>query len=140
MARTTAEAVQGILLQDYDADEAPSLTPFIDTAAIMVGRVIICATAKGLTLTAEELEIVERWLAAHYYVCSDQTYASASTNGASASFHGKTDMGLNSSRYGQTALGLDHTGCLAAINKGGYLLAPVWLGKTVAEQTPFNDR
>lgn len=139
MARTTDELVKGVLLLDYDSRRTPSLTPFINAANLVVTRVATCATAKDVTLSSDELEMIERWLAAHMYVQSDQTFASKSTSGASASHHGQTGMGLENSKYGQTAMMLDPSGCLAAIDKRQSAGAH-WLGKPPSEQTAYVDR
>lgn len=144
MSRTTSAAVQGVLRLgseggDYNDIHSPSLTPYIDLATAIVDRVETCAIAKGLTLTSTELELIERWLAAHYYVCSDQTRASKSTEGASASYHGQTGKGLESSRYGQAALDVDYSGCLAAISTRARATLD-WLGLKPSEQTDASDR
>ena len=130
---------------DYDANpevgSAPSLTPFIDTANVVVTRVAACALRKGITLSAAELELIERWLAALYYCQSDKPYASRSTAGASGSFHGQTGMYLTSTLYGQTALNIDSSGCLDAIANGPRKTATAsWLGKAPSEQTDYMDR
>ena len=144
MARTNSTNVQGVLRLgsqggDYDDANSPSLTPFIDTATAIVDRVNTCATDREVTLTTAELELIERWLAAHCYVQTDQSYASKSTAGASASFHGQTGMGLENSKYGQMALSLDPSGCLKAISQSRKVRA-VWLGKIPSEQTDYVDR
>lgn len=76
MARTTKKAVQDLLLPGGDYDGKSDLTPFIDTASSIVTRVNTCAIAKGNTLTVAELELIERWLAAHCYQQSDKGYQS----------------------------------------------------------------
>jgi len=139
MARTTAKKVEGVLLRDYDFQEPPDLTPFVATANSITTRVAACATAKGATIPAETLELIERWLAAHYYTRSDKAFASKSTSGASASYQGQTGMGLEASFYGQTALDLDPSGCLVAISKRARAGA-VWLGKPKSDQIPYNLR
>ena len=141
MARTTASAVKGILLKDYPApdEEQPSLTPYIETANVIVTRVATCATARDRTLTSTELELVERWLAAHFYVQSDQTWQSKSTEGASASFHGQTGMHLESSRYGQAAMDIDYSGCLASFSSAQSVTFG-WLGRPPSEQTAYSER
>lgn len=143
MARTDADAVKGILLDDYDpapeVGDAVDLSPFIATATVIVSRVATCAAAKDLTLSAEELELIERWLAAHCYAMSDQTLASTSTEGASASFHGQTGMRLEATKYGQMATTLDFSGCLTAIDKR-QVARGFWLGKPRSEQIPYVDR
>lgn len=139
MARTTDTLVKGVLLLDYDSRRLHSLTPFIEAANLIVSRVATCATRKEMTLSSDELEMIERWLAAHMYVQSDQTFASKSTSGASGSHHGQTGMGLENSKYGQTAKMLDPSGCLAALDKQ-QVAGAHWLGKPPSEQTPYVDR
>ncbi len=139
--RTTTSAVAAVMLpgKDYDTDAAPSLQPFIDTASVIVDRVNTCATNKGITLSVGELELIERWLAAHCYCMSDQTYASKNTEGAGASFHGQTGLNLDATKYGQMAQSLDYSGCLSAINKRARA-SGFWLGKAPSSQINYNDR
>lgn len=142
MARTTSTLVQGVLVNDYGPDyqdNYPSLDPYIDTASAIVDRVAACAIDRDMTLSSTELEILERWLAAHCYTQMDQTFASPSTEGASASFHGQTGMGFEGSKYGQMALRLDWSGCLQIIDKRQFA-GGIWLGKPVSEQTPYDSR
>lgn len=144
MPRTTSPEVEAILRPgsqggDYDDDNEPSLEPYIATASALVDRVATCATNKGITLSATELELIERWLAAHCYCLSDQTYASKSTEGASASFHGQTGMAIESTRYGQMALTLDVSGCLMALSKRQVASAG-WLGKSDPDKLTYDQR
>lgn len=139
MSRTTEKAVKDILLSDYGpkADGTyPSLLPFIATASAIVSRVATCATTKGLALTGDEGELIERWLAAHLYVLSDQKYAGR--NGAS--FQGQTGMALDYSPYGQQAKIIDYSGCLATIAAGKRSVGVWWGGLPKSEQTSYRDR
>lgn len=142
MARTNAAAVQGILLKDYDEENAPSLDPFIATATVVVDRVDDRATDNGLTLTSTELELIERWLAAHFYAVSDKPYQSKSTEGASASFAGQTRMYFAATLYGQMAISIDRSGTLFAMGSesGRKSARAVWLGKAPSEQIDYIDR
>lgn len=144
MARTTAAAVKLILApaKDYDTGLAADLTPFIDTASAMVDDIVSCITAKGGTaLTAARLELIERWLAGHYYKVSDKTYSSRSTADASGAFDGQTAMYLESTLYGQTAIRLDSSGCLdAAGGKEQKVASAIWLGRPPSAQTDYADR
>lgn len=139
MARTTPGQVQALLIDNYDVDNLPSLVPFIETATVRVDRVATMATSRGCTLTAAELELIERWLAAHFYACADRTYSSNSTLDSSASYDGQTGKALESTMYGQTALGLDPSGALAALNSrntaGGF-----WMGKPKSDRIDYVDR
>ena len=141
MARTNAGAVQSILQKDYDTIDTPSLQGYIETASLVVDDVVDCATAKGVSFSSTRLEVIERWLAAHFYGQSDKPYTNKSTNGASAGFSGQTGMYLESTLYGQTATRLDSTGCLAAIANGERKVASLnWLGKAPSDQLDWDER
>lgn len=137
MPRTTDSSVEGVLGNDYDG--TTDLAQFIETATVIVDRVSACAIKKGKALSSTELELIERWLSAHYYACSDQPFTSKSTGGASASFQGQTAMSLEGTKYGQVSLNLDYSGCLTSIAKR-QVASGVWLGKTPSEQLPFYQR
>ena len=142
MARTNSDNVKGLLMDDYGArldGSSPSLTPFIDSATVVIDRVDACATAKGWALTAAELELLERWLAAHMYCMSDQQLMSKNTLAAGATFRAQGGLNLNGSTYGQTAVALDPSGCLAAIGLRK-TAGMEWLGKPPSEQTAYEDR
>jgi hypothetical protein len=131
MARTNSTLVQQLLGNDYQSGR--SLVPFIATASSVVNRVSTCATGKGVPLSAAELELVERWLACHYYTKSDPTYASRSTAGASGAFT------RDPNDYKQAAIELDYSGCLKAILAGARA-GLTWLGKVPSEQIDVRDR
>lgn len=135
--RTDPATVQEILANDYDGET--SLNPFIETASAIVDRVAACAIRRSKTLTPGELELVERWLAAHFYCMSDPQYAAKSTDAASATFTGQTGMRIESTRYGQTALTVDYSGCLDMLNKR-QTVAVKWLGKPASQQIPYDQR
>lgn len=139
MARTTPDAVRGVLSGNYDCKENTNLAPFIDTASNLVDFVSTCAISKGTSLTSTTLEIIERWLAGHFYAMSDLMYSQKSTGGASATFQGQTGMGLSSTLYGQQAMIVDTSGCLAERNKemldgSKKKVQMVWLGKDPPDQ------
>jgi hypothetical protein len=143
LARTTVDLVELVLDRNYDGQM--DLQQFIDTANLLVNRVATCASDRGEPLSAEELELIERWLAAHYYAQVDPTYTSKSTDGASASFMGASGKYLEGSRFGQVAITLDPSGCLESIvasgDGGGRKVARAfWLGKAPSEQTDYRDR
>lgn len=142
--RTTSSAVQGILRLgseggDYDDANSPSLDPYIESAASVVDDVVECATSKGVTLSSAKRELIERWLAAHMYCLSDQTYAREKTGDAEGVAHGQTGMFLESTRYGQNALTLDPSGCLRELSSGKRVSFD-WLGLAPSAQTDYEDR
>lgn len=144
MPRTDVDSVRALLAPggDYDDINKPTLVPFIETASLIVDRVKTCAIDKGKDLTTAELELIERWLSAHFYVQSDQAYQSKSTSGASGSFQGQVGEGLQNSKYGAAALSLDYSGCLLAISGGAdrRTAGAIWLGKPRSTQIDYAQR
>lgn len=109
--RTTSAAVEGLT----EVDSTVSLTPFILTANVMVTK--FCTGDNGPTdpeYTDDELELIERWLAAHYYRMRDlqPIVERAGTVAEHRKFIQNT--GLDNTTYGQTAMTLDWNGGLAA--------------------------
>lgn len=152
MARTTSTLV-GLLLGNSathskargDWDGETDLDQFIGAATVVVDEVAACADRKvsagslASDLTDTELELIERWLSAHCYALNDQTLASKNTRGAGGTFHGQTGMHLESTRYGQMAMTLDRSGCLAALHNRARARA-VWMGKRPSAQVDYDQR
>lgn len=143
--RTDSAAVASILVDNYDKDEStgegPDLTPFIEAASSVVDDVAICATTKNKSLSSTKLELIERWLAAHFYVMNDPTFRERFTMTTKAIFDGTTGMYLEASRYGQMAVTLDSSGCLSAIASGTRKKASLsWLGLPPSGQIPYWQR
>ena len=126
MARTTSEEVALII----EVDESVSLTPFIEAANALVTEK--CSTVT--TYDADRLELIERWLAAHFYAIRDARPTHERAGSVGASYQSKVDLGFDVTHYGQMAMRLDTAGGLAALNmeakKGGARTATVtWVGK-----------
>lgn len=136
MSRTTQLAVENLLLKDYDSRSHPSLSPYIDSATVVVDRVVTCASKKGITLTTAEKELIERWLSAFFYTRVDPIYQSKGTDGSSASF---VSDPVDPERYRMGAMAIDPSGCLSAILKQK-TASGVWLGKRPSEQISYVDR
>jgi hypothetical protein len=113
--RTNADLVKAVLLNDYDAEENPDLGAAIAAATILVDDIKDKSLKLAMLISDDRLEIIERWLAAHFYAVSDRPYSSRSTGGGSGSFDGSTDKGLDFTGYGQHARLLDPTGYLASL-------------------------
>lgn len=142
MSRTNANAVKNLLRAgstNSDYDGTTDLGQFIDTANVIVTRVNTCASDKDITLSSTELELIERWLAAHYYVMSDQVRESKRTGDAESKYQGKTGKNLEASKYGQTAMDLDPSGCLASLNNRK-IASMFWAGKTPTEALDYDER
>lgn len=124
MARTTSTLVGQIIKVDADID----LSPFIETANALVTE---CCTNSSYTNAT--LELIERWLAAHFYTIRDMRMESERLGAATEKRQSKVDIGFNSSIYGQHAMRLDVRGNLAALDKRTKdgkkdLIAATWLG------------
>lgn len=139
MARTDSTAVILLLADNYDSDAAVDVDQFIGMASRMVDRMVACATRKGLSFLSDELVDIEKLLAAHFYQMSDEGYTSKSTGKASGAFKGQYTTGLDRTTYGQGAMTLDFSGCLASASKG-IRVGGSWLGKTDSEKTSYRDR
>ncbi len=121
--RTTDTLVKAVLApgKEYDLVNNPDLTPHMTAANVMVNRVVKMAVDRGIPLddsgVGSEAEVIERWLSAHFYQQSDRGYTSRSTLSGSGSFQGSATMGLESTFYGQSAMRMDASGMLSALNE-----------------------
>lgn len=107
MARTTSELVGGIV----EVADGVDLAPFILSANELVTE--LCT---GSNYSDDRLELIERWLAAHFYAVFDPRTKLEQAAGLMEQFEGRADMGLRFTRYGQQAMMLDTAGNLAAVN------------------------
>lgn len=123
MPRTTSSLVGGIIEVDANID----LDPFIVTANALLNKI-----ADDTGHDATHLELIERYLAAHFYTLRDPRYTQERAGPVGASYQSKVDLNLATSHYGQTAMVLDTSGELAALNqlalKGGQTVSLTWLG------------
>lgn len=126
--RTTPELIAQII----EVDEEIDLDAFILSANELVTE--ICEPAG---YTDDRLELIERWLAAHFYCMNDPRASFEKAGRVSTSYESKPDLGFNLSKYGQMAMRLDTSGGLAALDrktnsmKGNSVGTPrvYWLGK-----------
>jgi hypothetical protein len=139
MARTTAELVTA-LFEEGTVDDGVDLTPYIEASSMVVDRVV--ATAKddygSDYYNNIQLEIIERWLAAHYFSVRSPASVFEGAGKVQSSYESKVDLNLNNTRFGQAALSLDTAGGLARLQqsllKGGRIKPlVVWLGKERGE-------
>jgi len=109
MPRTTDAAVEGII----EVDDEISLTPFIETANQLVTD--CCVTDTGYT--DEKLELIERWLSAHFYAIRDPRASSEYAASIGQTYTLNHGRGLAATQYGQNSMRLDTAGGLAALDK-----------------------
>src|SRR6516164_4171028 len=124
--RTTPDLVRGIL----DADPSFDLTPFIAIANQLTtdacepfitgtdsqGNKVAIDSSYTDGFVGSKMELIERWLAAHFYTIYDNQLASGRAGSVGASFQYKTGFGLKNSMYGQQAILLDTGGALAGLD------------------------
>lgn len=116
--RTTATAVKKIIETNssivvIDAD----LDPFIETANNLVDQ---CCTGDAGPATAYSdatLELIERWLAAHFYAIRDTRRSKEVADEVSESYMYRLGLNLNVTLWGQQALAIDTNGGLADVSK-----------------------
>ncbi len=113
MARTSPDAVKEII----EVEDLIDLTPFIASANSLTTDQATGVNGPTIPYSNETLELIERWLSAHFYTNRDPRTESEKTGQGAGKFRGKTDLGLASSLYGQTAMMLDTNGALARLNK-----------------------
>ncbi len=88
----------------------------IATANLLVDDV---AATGDACLSPKKLELIERWLAAHFAALNSQKVVSKSIAGASASYEGSVSggEGISLTRFGQQAMALDCSGYLRNLDK-----------------------
>lgn len=114
-ARTTDADVRAII----EAETSIDMTPFIATANLLVTRCCVTNSPLGdlTTYTFDDLEMIERWLSAHFYAVRDNRRASEQVGSVQEAFQYKVGLNLNVTIYGQQALILDTEGGLARAQK-----------------------
>jgi hypothetical protein len=129
--RTTAIAVTGVRSIDVD-DLETALAPAIETASALVDD--HCTSG---SLSDARLELIERWLAAHFWTLHNEARLTLSetVGPITETYFGKVGFALSLTPYGQQAMLLDKTGGLAQWNSqvvsGKTEAAGItWLGRT----------
>jgi len=123
--RTTSGQVADII----EVDASIGLEPFMMIANELVTEV---CTDKGYT--DSRLELIERWLSAHFYTNRDPRAVNEKAGPVGVTYQSAVALNLNTSHYGQTAMLLDTAGGLAALNtlKKKKVLSVSWLGTPLA--------
>lgn len=137
--RTTSALVEAIV----DINPGLDLTPYIVAANQITTGVCTYQTPKhpcpGRPIPytdgfiGSQMEIIERWLAAHFYGVYDALLSASRALDASVQFQFKIAYDLRNTRYGQQAIMLDFQGNLAKWNNSAGVLKRIkismgWLG------------
>lgn len=124
--RTTAALVQGV---NPGIDDNIDLSPFIALANQLVtdvcGPLITGMDSQGNKVTVDssytdgfigsKMELIERWLAAHFYTIYDNQLAEARAGSVGARFSQLIGFGLKLTQFGSSAMLADTSGRLAAL-------------------------
>lgn len=136
--RTTAAAVKKIIETDDNfIKEDTDLDPFIEIASSVVDNVL--EANETYTYTPEMLELIERWLSAHYYCALDPRSQEEEVGQSEFVYQGEAGMYFEHTTYGQFALSADPYGLLSRHNKElkkGKIKADItWLGTKTDQNT-----
>lgn len=137
--RTNATLVKQII----SVQDGVDLTPFIAIANQITTDVCTYPhVGQDATLfppytdgfIGSKMELIERWLSAHFYTIFDNQLSRANAGTVGVGFQFKIDLGLKASMYGQQVLRLDNYGGLAAldntVNTKRQIKASItWLGR-----------
>lgn len=132
MAYTTEAAVAAILADFYEDDSV--LAPYVEGANLLVVKVCVPEGYDDV-----QLEMIERWLAAHLYACRVGQLAAKAVGPARDAYNTKVGLSLSSTTYGQQAMLFDTEGALAALAdqnaNGGPVQASIhFLGRVYNQQ------
>jgi hypothetical protein len=131
--RTTKADIEGIIELDLEVipDDAAML-PYITIANELVTERCTGDAGPTTEYTDSRLELIERWLAAHFYTMRDPRVTNEHAGPVSSSFQSHIGLGFDTSHYGQTAMRLDTNGGLSALNesikKGKPRISAAWMG------------
>lgn len=139
--RTTEQEVKDVLAPGGDYKPGKPVEPFMAAGNSVVNWIQANAADYGLDpLSTADARILETWLAAFYYKCSDQQLSSKSQGRASGSMRGATGgKGFEMNNYGSAAKTLDGTGLLTALDDGK-IVGTAWLGKLTQEMLTWDER
>ena len=129
MARTDATNVGKVI----EVDDTIDLTVFIDSASELVTELCTGTNGPDPAYTDTRLELIERWLAAHFYAIRDTRPANEKAGSVGVAYQYKVGLNLANTMFGQQAMAMDTNGGLANLNKAteeGKLRKPgmFWLG------------
>jgi len=120
--RTTYAEVA--LIIEVDSTISSDLAPFIEVANNLVTQVCTDSDYSDATL-----ELIERWLSAHFYAIRDLRRDSEKAGAVSRKFQYKVGLNLQVTVYGQQAMIVDTAGNLLAVSEGKRRTPRInWLG------------
>jgi hypothetical protein len=123
--RTTSAAVQELLKDHYTSGDDL-------TSRIVVANHLTTKVCTSSSYDEVDLEIIERYLAAHLYGLDVRQHASERADVVQRQFAGQHGLGLNFTQWGQMAKRLAYDGELNALDSGSSMrtVGLDWLGST----------
>jgi hypothetical protein len=136
--RTNGKAVRETLaLGGHDLTGCTvNVDRLIRIASSVVDRVVTCASSAGFPLTSTQQQDLETLLAAQLFANPRGIRTSETTGRASASYN----VDSAKTAYMDMAKMMDTSGCLGKVLSGNKTVGIAWLGKTLTEQTDYEDR
>ena len=108
MSRTTPTLVRVICAEMDSSFTDAQVQPFLDSASMVVTNLI------GSYYTDDsQLELIERWLSAHYFTANTPKTANEKAGDVSEAYQFTVGVGLKGSLYGQKVLEMDISGRFA---------------------------
>jgi hypothetical protein len=130
VARTNKQLVAAVLGRNYDGTS--DLSPWINTASSIVDEAVAVANSRNIPLSSVQQELMERWMAAHYYTQMDPLYKSKSELSASGTFIEQD--------FSKVAINMDPSKALGWILAGRPRGKVIWAGKTRSNALTYTDR
>lgn len=94
-------------------------------AHISAAHIMLMNRLDGYGLPVDLLELIEKYLAAHFAVLTNPAVQRETLGPLSTTYFGKAELGLDHTRYGQMAKSLDPTGRLDPENKNRVVLKSI---------------
>ena len=114
MVNTTPANVKKIIEIDSSFSDADITACGIDAANLVVSEQLETLTPSP---SAAALELIERWLSAHFWAVYQQVAAQERAGSVGEMKQYRLDRGLETTMWGTQAMALDSTGTLARWNK-----------------------
>lgn len=119
-----------------NASSGIDFDPFIETATDIVDDVAVEA---GSNYDSVKLELIERWLSAHFVAIYESQPDRYEIGPAEQETMTNIGRGLDLTKWGQMAQVLDNRGYLSTLSKKRKTASVVWLGETTPERSDIND-
>ena len=108
---TTPDLVKSVYQDIHEDDDLTA--PILSAHAIVLTSII--QTGCGVNYSLEQLELIERWLAAHMYQIQKGVVTNKTAGASSESYQMNTDFFLRGTLHGQQAMLFDTNLCLAKL-------------------------